>query len=75
MHEIQIVDGYIAKTPKEVENFRLILCDKCDHNVNGRCVDIEKNGIIEKGCDCEIDSKVSIPASTCPINKWGAYHE
>lgn len=72
---IKDINGVITVVPNNIENDRILLCNKCDHNVNGKCVDILKNGVIEKGCDCDIDSKVSIPVSTCPINKWGAYHE
>lgn len=65
----------IMKTPMEIQDQRFSICLECHHFIDGKCADVMVGDVLEKGCDCYIDSKVAIPISVCPINKWGPYHE
>jgi len=62
-----LINPNINNVPEDTFNHRFEICKNCPSliKITNQC----------KKCGCFMNAKAKLPHATCPIGKWGAYHE
>lgn len=50
--------------PRDIEELRAGVCDRCEFSEGFQC----------QKCTCFIPLKIKLSTESCPIQKWGEYH-